>query len=1220
MSEVKWTNEQLQAINEKGNNILVAAAAGSGKTAVLVERIINKVINEKIDIDKILVVTFTNAAASEMRERILEAIYKKLEENPLNYHLQRQIILLNKASISTIHSFCLDIIRNNFYEVDASANFRIADTAENDLLKYDVLDDLFEEKYNNNDKDFLNLIEVYTDYRSDDKLKELILNIYKFIQSSPFPEKWIEEKVNQFKGDENKDFSETIWGQVILSTLKDKIEEAVIKLRKISSETSKFIELSKFTAVLNEDIINLEFIMSNMNLWNSTFNSINSFKWKNWPVDKKVTLELKDKAKEVRDKVKKELKSEFDKYMIYNSEEALKYINNMYYILNSLKELVKEFSKKFSERKKEKNIIDFNDIEHLALKILLKEENGEYVESDVAKKYKEKFEEIAIDEYQDSNLVQEYILNSISKNNNIFMVGDVKQSIYKFRQARPELFLDKYEKYSLKAEQKENENLKIQLFKNFRSRKNILDITNLVFKNIMSKKIGDIEYNENEYLNYGANYPEPEENNFKYAGKAELHIIDLKENDEISAYKDEIEVEEDDEQERVEDDVIEAKFVAKKIQEIMNSGYKVYDRKEGYRNIKYKDIVILLRATSTLAPIFEKELADLDLPVFSDSSAEYLNSVEIQTIMSILKIIDNPLQDIPLVTVLRSTIGKFTDNDLIEIRLVDRNCDFYEALLKARISAEGNLKNKIEDILSKLEKWREEQEYKTLDELIWQIYIDTGYYNYVGLLPNGALRQANLKILFEKAKQYESASFKGLFNFINFIDKLKGNNGDMASAKLIGENEDVIRIMSIHKSKGLEFPIVFLCAAQKSFNMKDLNENILLHQDMGFGPTFIDIENKIKFNTLAKEAIKIKSKEEIISEEERILYVALTRAKEKLIITGRRKDLSKDLAKKQEELELYTQDKERIDNKLVKKAKSYLDWIMLVYLFNKNSIKDIMELYEHNKNDLIKEIINKEETADNINLINVIEEEAEKLKNEEEIENISKELNWKYKYQDETTIPTKTSVTKIKELKNENVIDIEDILNDNKEIKLEAEANFIKQEEKISSSKKGSLVHLCLQRIDERQDYNIEDLKKLVQGLVFNEIITEKEAESIDVNILYKYVKSELFEELRQAKKIYKEQPFYINVPVKELYKDVGDTQEKILVQGIIDLFFINNKDELVLIDYKTDYVEKGKESVIKERYKVQLELYKNALEKSFNKKVSRAQIYLAQLRKFDIN
>ena len=1220
MSEVKWTNEQLQAINEKGNNILVAAAAGSGKTAVLVERIINKVINEKIDIDKILVVTFTNAAASEMRERILEAIYKKLEENPLNYHLQRQIILLNKASISTIHSFCLDIIRNNFYEVDASANFRIADTAENDLLKYDVLDDLFEEKYNNNDKDFLNLIEVYTDYRSDDKLKELILNIYKFIQSSPFPEKWIEEKVNQFKGDENKDFSETIWGQVILSTLKDKIEEAVIKLRKISSETSKFIELSKFTAVLNEDIINLEFIMSNMNLWNSTFNSINSFKWKNWPVDKKVTLELKDKAKEVRDKVKKELKSEFDKYMIYNSEEALKYINNMYYILNSLKELVKEFSKKFSERKKEKNIIDFNDIEHLALKILLKEENGEYVESDVAKKYKEKFEEIAIDEYQDSNLVQEYILNSISKNNNIFMVGDVKQSIYKFRQARPELFLDKYEKYSLKAEQKENENLKIQLFKNFRSRKNILDITNLVFKNIMSKKIGDIEYNENEYLNYGANYPEPEENNFKYAGKAELHIIDLKENDEISAYKDEIEVEEDDEQERIEDDVIEAKFVAKKIQEIMNSGYKVYDRKEGYRNIKYKDIVILLRATSTLAPIFEKELADLDLPVFSDSSAEYLNSVEIQTIMSILKIIDNPLQDIPLVTVLRSTIGKFTDNDLIEIRLVDRNCDFYEALLKARISAEGNLKNKIEDILSKLEKWREEQEYKTLDELIWQIYIDTGYYNYVGLLPNGALRQANLKILFEKAKQYESASFKGLFNFINFIDKLKGNNGDMASAKLIGENEDVIRIMSIHKSKGLEFPIVFLCAAQKSFNMKDLNENILLHQDMGFGPTFIDIENKIKFNTLAKEAIKIKSKEEIISEEERILYVALTRAKEKLIITGRKKDLSKDLAKKQEELELYTQDKERIDNKLVKKAKSYLDWIMLVYLFNKNNIKDIMELYEHNKNDLIKEIINKEETADNINLIKVIEEEAGKLKNEEEIENISKELNWKYKYQDETTIPTKTSVTKIKELKNENVIDIDDILNDNKEIKLEAEANFIKQEEKISSSKKGSLVHLCLQRIDERQDYNIEDLKKLVQGLVFNEIITEKEAESIDVNILYKYVKSELFEELRQAKKIYKEQPFYINVPVKELYKDVGDTQEKILVQGIIDLFFINNKDELVLIDYKTDYVEKGKESVIKERYKVQLELYKNALEKYFNKKVSRAQIYLAQLRKFDIN
>ena len=445
--------------------------------------------------------------------------------------------------------------------------------------------------------------------------------------------------------------------------------------------------------------------------------------------------------------------------------------------------------------------------------------NDKLPKTKVAKDYMKKFEEIDIDEYQDSNLVQEYILNSISRGNNIFMVGDVKQSIYRFRQARPELFLEKYETYKLEEKNSKNGE-KIQLFKNFRSRKNILDITNNIFKNIMSKEIGEIEYNENEYLNYGANYPEKKE-------KSEIYVINLKEpeEDELSITENlNSEDEEESQDERIEDVVLEARFVAKKVKELINSEIEVYDKKQGLRKVSYRDIAILLRSTSSAAPIYEKELNELEIPVFSDSSTTYLESVEIETMMSLLKIIDNPMQDIPLVTVLRSAIGNFTDNDLIEIRLTDKKCSFYEAMLKSRTKVDKEIEEKISKLLDNLEKWRKEAEYLSLDELIWKIYLDTGYYHFVSLMPNGNVRQANLKILFEKARDFENTNFNGLFHFINFMDRLKGSGGDLSSAKLIGENEDVVRIMSIHKSKGLEFPIVFLCNTGKKFNMKDLNE------------------------------------------------------------------------------------------------------------------------------------------------------------------------------------------------------------------------------------------------------------------------------------------------------------------------------------------------------------------------------------------------------------
>ena len=471
MSKVNWTKEQQDAIYEKGSNILVAAAAGSGKTAVLVERIINKIIKDKVDIDKLLVVTFTNAAASEMRERVLDAIYKKLEDNPDDDNLQRQITLLNKASICTIDSFCLEVVRNNFYELDnISPNFRIADTAEIELLKQEVIEDIFETKYEEENEDFAKLINTYTSYRDDTPLKELILKIYSYIQSNPFPEKWLNEKIEMFnlKEDLEKDFADTPWGEELLKEIDDELIDSLTTLENVSNSLYCEPELEKFWQTIRNDIDMLQTLKNNLETWDKAYEINQNLKFVTWP-RQKVDSEIKDNAKIERDEVKKKLSKVLDKILICDSKQANEDIYDMYKILSKLEKIILEFGKEFLKRKRDKNIVDFNDIEHLALNILLKEENGKIIPTEVAKRYQEKFVEIAIDEYQDSNLVQEYILNSVSNGNNIFMVGDVKQSIYKFRQAMPELFLDKYQTYQNKEYRKQEDNLKIQLFKNFRS-------------------------------------------------------------------------------------------------------------------------------------------------------------------------------------------------------------------------------------------------------------------------------------------------------------------------------------------------------------------------------------------------------------------------------------------------------------------------------------------------------------------------------------------------------------------------------------------------------------------------------------------------------------------------------------------------------------------------------------------------------------------------------
>lgn len=1186
MSKVNWTEEQKDAIYEKGSNILVAAAAGSGKTAVLVERIINKIIIDKIDIDRLLVVTFTNAAASEMRERVLDAIYKKLEDSPEDENLQRQVTLLNKASICTIDSFCLEVVRNNFYELEnLSPNFRIADTTEIELLKQEVIEDIFENKYEEENKDFTKLINTYTSYRDDTPLKELILKIYSYIQSNPFPEKWLTEKIEMFnlKDKLEEDFANTIWGEALLAELEEELIDSITSLETIERQLYAEPELEKFWQTIRNDIDILQALKNNLDSWDKVYNINETLKFVTWP-RQKVESAIKEEAKAIRDDVKKKLGKVLDKVLICDSRQANQDIYDMYEILTKLKDIILEFEKEFSKRKREKNIVDFNDIEHFALEILLKEDNGVVKPSEIAERYKEKYLEIAIDEYQDSNLVQEYILNSVSNGNNIFMVGDVKQSIYKFRQAMPELFLNKYREYKNKDIKKEKDNLKIQLFKNFRSRDNVLQFTNIIFQDIMSNTLGDINYDEEEYLNLGADYSDINQDL-----RTEINIIDLAE--ELEAESEEIE------KERIEDIELEAKFVANRIKELIDRRYQVWDRKKNvYRNIEYKDIVVLLRSTSSSAQIYEQEILNLELPVFSDSSQEYLESFEIQTIMSLLKIIDNPIQDIPLVTVLRSIIGKFTDDELVQIRLSDKYDDFYTCMQKSLIDVDEKLKEKINKFLENLDRWRKEQEYLALDELIWKIYMDTGFYNYVGLMPNGEIRQANLKMLFQKAKQYESANFKGLYNFINFIDRLKLSSGDIGSAKLIGENDNVIRIMSIHKSKGLEFPIVFLSSTGKQFNLVDLNKSVLLHQEMGIGVKYIDYDKQIQYDTLSKESMKNKILVETLSEEMRILYVALTRAKEKLIITGIQKDHQEEIKKLIEQINRYTKNNNKINPILIKKYKKYLDWILLVYYYEKDKMKNIINLNIYKKQELLNKL--KKIKKENVDVIPIIENKKIDKKQTEDIKNI---LGYSYPNKIATIIPTKMSVTTIKQMQGENL----------QEEKIELPTpKFLKQdkEDKLTAAQKGTLIHLCMQKLDEKKEYDLQKIKELISSLVEKQIITSKEAENINVHKVLEFTKSNIWKDLKEAKEIYREKPFYINILAKDIYEE--DVEENILVQGIIDLYYIDKNDNLILVDYKTDYIEKGKEKELINKYKKQLETYEKALEQAYNKKVCKKVIY----------
>ena len=1192
---MEWTKEQLQAIEAKGNNILVSAAAGSGKTTVLVQRIINKILKENVDIDKLLVCTFTNAAAAEMKQKLLDKLYEEVDKDPENEILARQISLINRAHISTIHSFCLDVIRNNFFELGIPANFRIADPAEDEIMKEDSLEEIFERNYEKEDKDFLSLVDLYTSYKSDDKLKEIVTKVYNFCVSSPNPEKWLEDAIEAYKIDVN-DFKDTPWGRKILENAKETVEDNILSLKDAVLKTEGIVDLEKYNSILKSDLNYLESI--DFSSWDSAYNVISQIEFLPWNGPRSLSDEekfIKDQVKEIRDEANKKTKKIKD-IISLNTKDALDEIRNAYKILDTIRKLVLEFNEEYTQRKREKNILTFSDIEHLALKLLIDDEGNK---TEIAKNYD--FNEIMIDEYQDSSIIQEKILNSVSNGKNIFMVGDVKQSIYRFRQARPDLFMSKYDTYKKSDTNDLTEPTKILLHKNFRSRDNVLDFTNIVFQNIMSKNLGEIEYNEEEYLNLGR---ELEKINLDC--KTELYMIETDQEDSDNEY-DEAEDNSESSNQGVQNTEIlsnldyEARLIGSKIRELVSQGFK------------YRDICILLKSANNDSPIYEKELRDMGIPVYAESNSDYLSSIEISTILSLLKIIDNPLQDIPLVTVLRSKIGSFTDNELIEIRDVDRNKNFYNALeeyLEFKNRKE-ELAEKIKAFIDMLNTYRKLEKEITLDELIWKIYSDTGYYNYVRLMPNGILRQANLRKLFEEAKAYEEISYKGLFNFILFIEKVSNkDNNDMSSAKIIGEKDDVVRIMTIHKSKGLEFPIVFIGTANKKANLQDLNDKIILDPDMGIG---------IK-DTLTKDAVKLKLRKESISEEMRVLYVALTRAKEKLYIVSSGKDIAKKVGNKVNEIRKYHGENrpEKINYNLVNKYDTYLDWILLSDKFSSKmdldvkviSFEDLKKTNEEHFADLNKEKVNESEVY-----VDTIKKRLNSV-SDEELKRIDSILNWEYPNKDAINLETKTSVTAIKKKENKAKENNDENNEENSLIELKVPDFIIDENNQEQGIKEktgaalGTLIHLALEKLEDDD----------IDGLIDILNVEEEDRNTLRKYkyILENYVRSDLFKEIIDSKEVYHETPFYMHIsPVNSVdneNKNNQNNQNKILVQGIIDLYYITKDDKLVLCDYKTDKLDKEEDFIL--RYKEQLNLYKEALEKALLRKVDKTIIYSTSLNK----
>lgn len=1229
---VTWTDEQWEAIWAKGQDILVAAAAGSGKTAVLVERIINKIlsVDDPLNVDELLVVTFTNLAAAEMRHRIGEALEKEINENPTSRHLRKQLSLLNKASISTLHSFCLEVIQKYYYKIDIDPGFRIANETEIQILRDEVLEELLEEEYGKEgNENFFKLVDTFSNDRSDEALFKMIQNLYDFSRANPIPEKYLDLIIDMYRVDEHMPIDNLPFMKELLFDIDLQLHEAEELLKKGYELTLLPGGPAPRADNFQDDLRILEGLHYAKNdSWETLYHAMQKLSFSRAKPCKGEEYEKKlvDKAQKLRDKGKKILTSLQEEYFSRRPESFVRDMKEMAPYVKILVELVKRFSERFQAVKQEKGIADFGDLEHYCLQILGNaDENGNFVPTEVAQYYQTHFKEVFVDEYQDTNMVQETILKLVTngeKGCHLFMVGDVKQSIYRFRLAEPNLFL---EKYHLFAKNNESDGLTIDLARNFRSRKEILDGTNYIFKQLMGGKVGEIDYEKKAELVKGAPYPD-EKNE-----PIDVFLIDLHEEGEDNANEEENE--ELLNKEDLKQSQLEAKVMANEIKKMIVEGKEIYNPKtKSSRKVMYRDIVILLRSFAW-APQIMDEFKDQGIPVYADLSTGYFEATEVSIMLSLLKTIDNPYQDIPLAAVLRSPIVGLNEEDLARLRIHQRSGSFYEVLKffsdTKPSEKEEVLHEKVCKFLEQLEVWRTDARQEALSDFIWQLYRDTGFFDFVGGLPGGKQRQANLRALYDRARQYEETSFRGLFRFLRFIERMQDRGDDLGKAHAIGEQEDVVRLMTIHSSKGLEFPVVFIAGLSRQFNFQDLRGTYMLDKQYGFASKYINPDKRIAYPSLPLQAFKKKKKLEMLAEEMRVLYVALTRAKEKLILIASVKNLEK---KKEKWADHLSNHEWLLSDYSRAQAKSYLDWIgpALVRHRDGTILRNGEEISTHIPSELKNhpsvwnfKVFKKEELS-KMEEQEVNEEEnlLEKVFHSELIpiesewkETVEHQLTWKYPAKDAVSKRSKQSVSEIKRQR-----EFVDETSSNEIVRkirkpILGRPKFL-QEKLLTPAEKGTAMHMVMQHIDFRADMTETYLQRLLEDMIHKELLTTEQANVIDFEEIIKFFQTELGQRMKNAKLLKREVPFSAAFSSKEIYPNWTGREEPILVQGIIDCIFEDEKG-LVLLDYKTDGIHdrfKGgfeqAKPILMNRYHVQVQLYAKAYEQIMKRKINEKYLF----------
>ncbi|GMA99839.1 helicase-exonuclease AddAB subunit AddA [Pelosinus sp. IPA-1] len=1232
---MSWSEQQLLAIETRNKNLLVAAAAGSGKTSVLVERIISRILDKEqpVDVDKVLVVTFTNAAAAEMRGRIGSALNDALKKQPRSEHIQRQLALLNSSAISTIHAFCQNIVRQNFHLLDLDPQFRIAGQAEVTIMKTEVLENLFEAKYAQGDEAFLDLVEHYGDEQSDNSLYQLVLGLYNFSQSHPWPEKWLAGLSQEFALPEAATVDQTPWSKLIREKIVLDLEQAGQQLDVLCLEAGRPGSIDAYVDTFMADRTVLDELLSAANhSWESLATAIAGCKFEKIAAVPKGTDEsMKKYFQRVRQKVKDKINDCKVHFFDRPAEELLADMRLIAPVVDTLGKLVIEFGQEFAKAKRSKDVLDFNDLEHFCLQILLAPESqiGEIIPSSVAIQLQERFAEVMVDEYQDTNGVQETILRLVAstKQPNLFLVGDVKQSIYRFRLAEPELFMKKYRQYPTAGSQY----ARIDLSQNFRSRAGVLHAVNFLFAQLMSPRIGELEYGEAEKLNPGPDYPE--EQGKLLEGPVELCIVDRDEAEEqMGSPEGEMDtgegVETADgpaadlmEEAELSGFELEARLIAKKMSDFMTGNYRVYDKglKE-YRSLAWRDIVILLRSVKGKANVMLDVLRKAGIPAYAELDAGYFREIEVQIMVSLLSVIDNPRQDIALAAVLRSPLAGFTTEELAEVRLCCQGEELWSALSHEVDNASliEETREKMKSFVKQLEQWRNLSRCKGVPELIWQIYRDTGYYDYVGGMPGGMLRQANLRALHDRARQYESTNFRGLFRFLRFVERMQDKGSDLAVARALGESENVVRIMSIHKSKGLEFPLVFVADLGKNINLQDSKALVLCHKALGVGPYVTNPELRFRYPTLARHGISHKLIMETKAEELRILYVALTRAREKLILVG---SVSK-LAKKAAGWCQYTERLQpTLPDSLIAGASNYLDWLCPAVARHEGGAA--LRAYGECEQEL-RPIFSKDPSKWQVDvysrsqLLEVDEEQSEAAALLENIRNmqpvdsgedyawVEKTLGWQYGYQHIVGKPAKLSVTEIKRRFDTQVIESSQQNFAKKSIALRP--RFIQQSVGLTGAERGTLMHSIMQQMDLQGDLSEGGIKEQIANMVAKEMILPEHADIVDSKGVVAFFQSSLGQRLCSSPKVRRELPFSLVLPAEKFYDDMAGAGEGIFIQGVIDALF-DEDDGLVLLDYKTDWVTDSKELI--ERYTVQLNLYADAVERIFKQPVKEKYLYV---------